>query len=512
MKENFTNFDQLFEAIIVVDKKSDIIYYNHHFSTFSKLSPRKIKKISNLAGLFKSLDDKIDISSIINDSQKSNNTSVSMEGEIEFFESNEITNVVIKVVPKGESSLICFNDLSIEKSLFQKYKAQVTELKNSYKQLVHADKLKSIGELTAGISHEISNPLTIASGNTELLEIFLGSGSIEDNMVEVTEAISNIQSSLLRINKITLNMKKFVYQDDERKEYVDLSSVINSSIALIGPQYAKSNVELSFIDLSNGAIGFVNDLGIEQVLVNLLKNSLDALIGTDLGKVIVELDSSKDGEYIFIRVKDNGDGIDASIEKDIFSPFFTTKDIGEGTGMGLSLSKQIIEAHQGDLTYSSSKNESCTFTIELPGVELSSYLDNESQISNLEGSAELKVLVIDNEVTVLNLMASLFKDESVSIIGSSRPSEAINLLQKIDVDLVIADYNMPEMNASELSKKIRETNVSLPIVYLTSKDYSLKFNEDKVKYNISSLILKPFTKQSVLDAIVKATGGQSEDL
>lgn len=512
MKADFSNLDQLFEAIIVVNTSNEVIYYNHHFSIFSKLSPRKLKKISIISDLFVSLDDKINISEIIKDSHDSQKTSVSMEGEIKFPDSNEVTNVVIKAIPSSEYSILCFNDLSIEKSLFQKYKSQVAELKDSYKQLVHADKLKSIGELTAGISHEISNPLTIASGSTELLEIFLETGMIEDNMEEVTDAIANIQSSLLRINKITLNMKKFVYQDDERKEYVDLSSVINSSIALIAPQYGQSDMELSFTDLSDGAIGFVNDLGIEQVLVNLLKNSLDALSGVSSGKVVVELDSSKDGESLFIRVKDNGGGIDSSIENDVFSPFFTTKEIGEGTGMGLSLSKQIIEAHQGNLTYANSDEGMCTFTIELPGVELSSYLDNESQISNLEGSAELKVLIIDNEVSVLNLMASLFKDESISIIGSSRPTEALKLLGKIDVDLVVADYNMPEMNASELSKLIREDHKDLPIVYLTSKEFSNKFNEDKKKYNVSSLVLKPFTKQSIFDAIVKATGGQSEDL
>jgi signal transduction histidine kinase/CheY-like chemotaxis protein len=512
MSIDFSILDQLFEAIIVVDSKKEIIHYNHFLSTLSKLPPRKLKKIINLDRLYKSVDGKIDSLSHLDEVIKTKKPYVSKEGEILFLESQEVLNVVLKVIPFQESYVLCFNNLSIEKNLFDKYKQQVIELKDSYKQLVHADKLKSIGELTAGISHEISNPLTIASGSTEVLEIFLETDTVEENKEEVFEAIENIQSALLRINKITLNMKKFVYQDDERKEYIKLSTIIQSSINLVQSSFEKEGVELEFIDLTNELIAFVNELGVEQVLVNLFKNSLDASRDVDATKVIIELDSSNDGESIYIRVKDFGSGISSEIVDDIFNPFFTTKDIGEGTGMGLSLSKQIIESHQGQLAYCLNDPQGSVFTIELPGVELSSYLENESSASNLENTSDIKVLVIDNEVSVLNLFSSLFKDDKISIIGSSRPHEALKLLEKIDVDIIIADYNMPEMNATELSTLIRTKMITSPIIYLTSKDFSSKFKDDKSSLNISSLILKPFTKQTVLDAIKIAHGRSHEDL
>ncbi|WP_127716669.1 hybrid sensor histidine kinase/response regulator [Halobacteriovorax sp. HLS] len=504
--------DQIFEAVIVVDSVGGILHFNHMMPTLSKLPPRKLSKMENITDMFASLDGKIDISSEIKECLESKKTIVSKEGEIRFSGSNEIANVVLKLIPLENELLICINDLSIEKNLFNKYKTQVAELKDSYKKLIHADKLKSLGELTAGISHEISNPLTIASGSTELLEIFLESGLLEENMEEVTEAIENIQSSLLRINKITLNMKKFVYQDDEKKEYFNLASVISSSIDLVKPSFDKEDIEIEFKELSPGTIGFVNELGIEQVLVNLLKNSLDASRNSSSKSVTVELDTSKDGESVFIRVKDLGHGISDENIDQVFNPFFTTKEMGEGTGMGLSLSRQIIEAHQGTLTCISNGSKGSTFTIELPGVELSSYLENESQISNLEGASELKVLVIDNEVSVLNLFSSLFKDENFSVIGSSKPSEALKLIDKVAVDIIIADYNMPELNATQLATEIRSRHIDTPIVYLTSKDFSHKFDEDKNKLQISSLVLKPFTKQSVLDAIYKITGDSSENL
>lgn len=512
MNNRYSILDQLFEAILVVDKERNILHYNHFLSTFSQLSPRKLKKIIQIDDLFNSTDGNINTEELIQECLKNDASVVSKEGEIEFVESKETYNVVLKVFPSENDLIVCFNNLSIEKNLFDKYKLQVAELKNSYKQLVHADKLKSIGELTAGISHEISNPLTIASGSTELLEIFFETDTVNDNKEEVFEAISNIQAALLRINKITLNMKKFVYQDDEKKEYIKLSTIVNSSINLVHSSFEAQNINLEFVDHTNDLIVFVNELGIEQVLVNLFKNALDASVEEGSDKVLIELDSSKDGEAIFVRVRDFGGGIDGDIVSNIFNPFFTTKEIGEGTGMGLSLSRQIIESHQGRLEYSPNGDKGSTFTIELPGVELSSYLENESSISNLEEGSELKVLVIDNEVSVLNLFSSLFKDENFSIIGSSRPSEALKLLNKVDVDIIIADYNMPEMNATELATVIRDNGIETPIFYLTSKDFSSKFNDDKKKLGISSLILKPFTKKSVMEALAIVVGGSSENV
>ncbi|OUR96276.1 hypothetical protein A9Q84_07920 [Halobacteriovorax marinus] len=516
MSNHLELLNQLFEPIVLVDKDQRIVHYNHNFTTFSKLSPRKLKKIEKFSDVFISVDKKIDLVKIFSEATSENKTVLSMEGEVQFSDSLESYVVVVKIIPVKSNEdfqyLICLNDLSIEKNIFDKYKVQVSELKNSYKQLVHADKLKSIGELTAGISHEISNPLTIASGSTELLEIFLESGDVAGNIDEIREAIENIQSSLLRINKITLNMKKFVYKDDEKKEYVNLNSVLNSSLELVGPSFAQQAVELKFESSKEDVIAYANELRIEQVLVNLLKNALDAVVlaNPEKRRVTLSLDTSNDGEAIFIKVLDNGSGVEGSITDQIFNPFFTTKEVGSGTGMGLSLSSQIIESHQGTIIHQDNIGAGSIFTIELPGVELSSYLENESTISNLDAISELKILVIDNEISVLNLFSSLFQDESISIIGSTRPLEALNILDKLDVDVVIADYNMPEMNGSELAKIIRDKGNDVPIVYLTSEDFKQKFLDDKKKLNISSVIIKPFTKQSILDSLNLSIGDSNE--
>lgn len=507
MDQSLEFLDQLFEPIVVVNSKQEIIHYNHIFTTFSKLSPRKLKKIKQLSELFSVIDTKIDLDKLFSDAKNSEKATLSMEGEIQFKESSDTYVVVMKIIPingeKDKRYLICLNDLSIEKNIFDKYKQQVSELKSSYAQLVHADKLKSIGELTAGISHEISNPLTIASGSTELLEIFLESGDVSENLEEIHEAIENIQSSLLRINKITLNMKKFVYKDDERKEYVNLNTILKSSIVLVEPSFGQKNVELNFKSSKEDVIAYVNELRIEQVLVNLLKNALDAVCSSSNEKKVVtlSLSTSNDGEAVFIKVLDNGVGVDKEIAEQIFNPFFTTKEVGSGTGMGLSLSSQIIESHQGSITYQANEGTGSIFSIELPGVELSSYLENESKVSNLDDKSEMKVLVIDNEISVLNLFSSLFHDDRISIIGSSRPLEALNTLEKMDVDIVIADYNMPEMNATELSEKIRAKGLDVPIYYLTSEDFKQKFLDDQKKLNISNVIIKPFTKQSILESL-----------
>ena len=431
--------DQLFEPILIVNNKLEIVYYNHYFSTFSGLSPRKIKKIPSFKELVKSVDNKINLSSQITEVLKTNKSLVSKEGEVQFFESRDLHNCVIKVNKISDDEiLICFNDLSIEKSIYDKYRKQVEELKVSYKQLVLADKLKSIGELSAGISHEISNPLTIASGNTEILEILLESQIELSSKEDIKEAIENIQNSLLRINKITINMKKFVHEGVKNKQFISVAQLIESSVNLVAPSFERLDIKLE-VSTKSDISAFVNELEIEQVLVNLFKNALDSVAQSSNKekKVIVDTYATDDDDSFIISVRDSGVGVSEDNVEYIFNPFFTTKEMGEGTGMGLSLSTQIIEDHQGDLRLDSNSSKGCTFSVELPSAELSTYLELETRVSNLEAVDDVKVLVIDEEYSNLNYFSDLNNRQGTSFLLSRSISKSTDLISKLNIEKVV---------------------------------------------------------------------------
>ncbi len=431
--------DNLFEPILVINNKNEIIYYNHFFSTFSGLSPRKIKKIENVSSLLSSIDNKISLDQQIDKVRKDGGVSVSKEGLIKFLESEETFNCVLKVNQVDEDEvLICFNDLSIEKSIYDKYRKQVEELKVSYKQLVLADKLKSIGELSAGISHEISNPLTIASGNTEILEILLETQDDLNSKEDILEAITNIQSSLLRINKITLNMKKFVHEGVKSKQFVSVDKLIQSSVGLVSPSFERLGITLT-CEHNSDISAYVDELAIEQVLVNLLKNALDSVENSNNSikevKVYTSLDTKNNS--FSISIEDTGSGIKEEVVDLIFNPFFTTKELGEGTGMGLSLSSQIIEEHQGEISLVQNSDNGCIFSVVLPSAEISNYLELETRNSNLDDNETSKVLVIDEDYLNLNFYTTLNEQCGGSFLVSRSISKSLQLLESININKVI---------------------------------------------------------------------------
>ncbi|WP_372655275.1 ATP-binding protein [Halobacteriovorax sp.] len=495
--------DHLFEPIVIINNENEIIYYNHFFSTFTGLSPRKIKKIEDVHSLMSSVDNKIILKEQVDKVRVNGGVSVSKEGLISFVDSEDVFNCVIKVSQASEDEvLICFNDLSIEKSIYDKYRKQVEELKVSYKQLVLADKLKSIGELSAGISHEISNPLTIASGNTEILEILLESQGELSSKDDIFESISNIQSSLLRINKITLNMKKFVHEGIKSKQFVSVDRLIQSSVALVTPSFERLGITLSceqFSDIS----AYVDELAIEQVLVNLLKNALDAVSYSSKKikevKVFTSLDSSNNSFSIFIQ--DSGDGIHEEDVDKIFNPFFTTKELGEGTGMGLSLSSQIIEEHQGEISLFENSKEGCTFSLTLPSAEISNYLDLETRNSNLEGTENINVLVLDEDYTNLNFYTSLNEQYGGSFLVSRSISKSIQLFESININKVIIGeslFNKENINSIlSLADDIE--------IYV----YSESDNIDGV--DISGVIKTPPSKKDVFNKLELNLGDEDED-
>ena len=278
---------------------------------------------------------------------------VSEELELFSIERDSPCHVVLKFTKiEDERILISFNDINIEKKLYEKYRLQLEELKKSHTQILQADKLATIGELSAGISHEISNPLTIATGSMEILEEVLNSES-ENKDELIKNCIADVVESHNRINSIILNMKSFLHNqaEEEEREYCDLEKIILDSIKFVTPYYNEHKVVLKSTFDEKDLVALVNKVKVEQVIVNLLSNALDALVDskTPSPEVQVQVGKDRNSDNLEIRIKDNGPGVAEENKKEIFNAFFTTKDVGEGTGLGLAIATKIIEAHQGTL-------------------------------------------------------------------------------------------------------------------------------------------------------------------
>ena len=130
---------------------------------------------------------------------------------------------------------------------------------------------------------------------------------------------------------------------------------------------------------------------------------------------------------------------------------------------------------------------------------------------DVQDEETLKVMVLDNEVQVLNILNKICADEGIVFMGSVNGLDAIKILEDLSVDLIITDYVMPQLDGSEFAKKVRDLGVSCPIMYLSAASNQDAFQRDRDKYNISGMILKPFTKEEVLKAIYGALGIEKED-
>ena len=229
-------------------------------------------------------------------------------------------------------------------------------LQETQLQLVQSEKLAAIGQLTAGIVHDVKNPLAVIKGMAEVLS---GDPEIPE---ELKKELQIIGDSAAKANRIVTDLLKFARQTDSEMRAQDLRETVETSLRLTAYLIRQAFIQLD-VDLpERPLIARYDSLQIEQVLVNLIHNGIQAM--EKYGKMQVRLEQL-DGMAV-ISIQDNGSGIPEENLKRIFDPFFTTKPAGEGTGLGLSVSYGIIANHKGRINVESALGEGTTFSIWLP--------------------------------------------------------------------------------------------------------------------------------------------------
>ncbi|UAA40766.1 histidine kinase [Paraneptunicella aestuarii] len=267
------------------------------------------------------------------------------------------------------------------------------ELSLAQKKLIHSEKMASVGQLAAGVAHEINNPLGYVSSNLKVLQEYMehyytitqilllfnhaeGDGKLQDITQQAVEFLRQEDFSFLnedsqdlldaslkgleRIRSIVLNLKQFSRENGEGMEPCNLNDCINIALNMVHNEL-KYHCQVT-TDLKNLPNASINEGKIIQVLTNLLINASQAVEKEGL----IHVTSSHEGDYVFIRIRDNGSGIAPDILNRIFDPFFTTKPVGIGTGLGLSICYDIMVEHQGNIEVESKLSKGTTFTLTFP--------------------------------------------------------------------------------------------------------------------------------------------------
>lgn len=255
------------------------------------------------------------------------------------------------------SSGLCIG-IGLDMSL-QKQNEKVIEEQRA--KILSAAKMSSLGEMAAGVAHEINNPLTIIMGRVQMMRQFAKMGEISPN--ELVEFCDKIDNTVGRITRIIHGLKTFARDGSQDPfEPVEIKKLIQETLSFCEARFKNNDVKL-IVDEIPEVIVDCRYVQLSQVILNLLNNAFDAIVENDYRWVRLSIEDFE--ETIVFKVQDSGNGIPKAIQDKIMQPFFSTKEVGKGTGLGLSLSKGLIESHNGSLTLDlSAKNT--TFVITLP--------------------------------------------------------------------------------------------------------------------------------------------------
>jgi two-component system sensor histidine kinase EvgS len=369
------------------------------------------------------------------------------------------------------------------------------------KKLIHSAKLASIGEMAAGVGHEINNPLSIATGNISLIKRYLKSQKIGSEKLD--QYLSSIDYANERIQNIVYGLKLYSRLDSSNYEKVSMSEAILETVKLTAEIYEKDGVNIEFENQSEGL--YINgSLGeLQQILINLLSNAKDATEGKDQREVSIKL--VKKGEFAELSVKDNGEGIPEKIKDLLFDPFFTTKDPGKGTGLGLGLVYELVKKISGDISIESTPGIGSTFKVSLPlydGVE--NDIKEVAEINKTKAIFEGSVLVVDDEEKIRLILKEFLTDSGLDVDIANDGHSALDKTKNKKYDLIFTDIKMPKMDGEEFiekAKKIQPSSTNFVIMTGgVTKDYTKDVGVD-LKSLADALISKPFSLEVIEETL-----------
>lgn len=378
------------------------------------------------------------------------------------------------------------------------------ELRKGEEKMAHNQRLQILGTMTGGIAHEFNNLLTPILGYADLMLLELPEDS------EMHEDALEIRDTSLKAKEIIQQLSAMSRKNIETVfKRMNMKDVLKRSIKMV-QSIRPTNIELtSDIKLTNQQI-IGNKTQISQVILNICLNAIQA-IGSKAGEINLKADIVKSNEikalktndtdswheYISISIEDNGSGMAKEVLKQIFQPFYTTKRQGQGTGLGLALVEQIINAHKGIIQATSTEGKGSCFTIYLPRTDLVSFGDTDM----LKGiSVEKRFLVVDDNPKILNMLQKNFKKLSIAAEIASDLNTAKQVLETMPVNVMIIDQFLNGNNVSDFCIRARGTWPEL-IIIVAIEHTDKEIIEAKKSGIIDDYIEKPLSDIEIIGKI-----------
>ncbi len=372
-------------------------------------------------------------------------------------------------------------------------------------ELRQAAKMDALGTLAGGIAHEFNNVLGIIIGNTELAY---------DDVPEWNPArscLEEIKAASLRAKDVVRQILSFTRKITAERKPIQVSTILKEVMKLIRATIPASIQITQSISCDREMI-LGNPTEINQILLNLCTNASQA-IPEERGLLHVTLepvaldeksvgadDGIIPGDYVKLTVRDDGTGVDPNIQDKIFDPYFTTKDIGEGVGMGLAIVYGLVKKHDGTIRLISEMGKGTTVEVLLPIVE--GEVEEPPDESEIMPTGNERVLFVDDEPSLADMASQMLNRLGYDVKAETSSQEALELFKTEPnrFDLVITDMAMPEMAGDQLAQELLKIQPDIPIILCTG--HSARIDEQRAKeFGFKAYVMKPLVMRVIAQKI-----------
>ena len=377
-------------------------------------------------------------------------------------------------------------------------KRDITEELKLQEQLNQAQKMESVGRLAGGVAHDFNNMLGVITGHAELaMEMLEPNQPVYDDLQEILKAAK-------RSVDLTRQLLAFARQQTVSPKVLNLNETVEGMLKML-KRLIGEDIDLKWKPDNDLWKVKVDPVQIDQILANLCVNARDAI--ADVGMVVIETGNtvfdknyceehigSEPGNYVMIAVSDTGCGMDKNTIKNIFEPFYTTKELGEGTGLGLSMVYGAVKQNKGFINVYSEPDKGTTIKIYLP-----QHTTNKKTMESKEGVGEIvggkgNILFVEDEPKYLEIGKMLLQKLGYRVLAAGTTDEAVNLARKHagEIDLLITDVIMPKMNGRDLVKKVLTIDPNMKYIYMSGYTANFISHHGVLEEGIN-FIQKPFS-------------------
>lgn len=381
----------------------------------------------------------------------------------------------------------------------------ISERRKLEAQLQQAQKMESIGRLAGGVAHDFNNMLGVILGHAEL--------AMEQTEVShpVYYDLQEIFNAAQRSANLTKQLLAFARRQTAAPKILDLNATIAGMLKMLR-RIIGEDIDLVWEPAVNLCKVKIDPVQLDQILANLCANARDAIDG--VGKLTIETKNvSIDPDYcaghlgflpgdsVMLAVSDDGRGMDEETLENLFEPFYTTKGVGKGTGLGLATVYGIVKQNNGCINVYSEPGRGTTFKIYLPSVAAPAGTHTEPMVRTIAKGTET-VLVVEDEASILTLVTAVLERCGYRVLAAGLPSEALQMVAryKARIDLLITDVVMPEMNGKAMKERVAERYPDIGVLFMSGYATSAIVHRGILEEDVH-FIQKPFSVNSLANKV-----------